>query len=104
VLVLSQFAGSASELDNSVIVNPHEIESVAVALKRALEMPLMERRERHATMLQRLMDWDIDTWAESYLSALVKSHSRRAGFDGIRSLFGMMSEQRPLPTEGSFPT
>jgi trehalose 6-phosphate synthase len=103
VLVLSQFAGSASELDNAVIVNPHEIESVAVALKRALEMPLTERRERHATMLQRLTDWDIDTWAESYLSALVKSHSKRAGFDGIRSLFGMMSEQRSLPAQGLFP-
>jgi trehalose 6-phosphate synthase len=104
VLVLSQFAGSASEFDNALTVNPHEIESVAVALKRALEMPLPERRKRHATMLQRLMDWDIDTWAENYLSALIASHSRRGGFDGIRSLFGMMSEQRSLPTQGLFRT
>jgi trehalose 6-phosphate synthase len=112
VLVLSQFAGSASELDNALIVNPHEIDSVAVALKRALEMPLPERRERHATMLKRLMDWDIDTWAESYLSALVKSPPRRGGFDDIRLL--RASAQNAAPTKlvpgkrknfsGPFPT
>src|SRR5271166_3025273 len=47
VLVLSQFAGAAKELDRALIVNPHETDAVASALKRALEMPLAERRERH---------------------------------------------------------
>ena len=51
VLVLSQFAGAAKELDRALIVNPHETDAVAAALKRALEMPLDERRERHAPML-----------------------------------------------------
>jgi trehalose 6-phosphate synthase len=64
VLVLSQFAGAANELDGALIVNPHETDEVAAALKRALEMSLPERRERHATMFRRLMDWDIETWAE----------------------------------------
>ena len=40
VLVLSQFAGAAKELDGALIVNPHETDAVAAALKRALEMPL----------------------------------------------------------------
>jgi len=35
VLVLSQFAGAAKELDRALIVNPHEIDAVASALKRA---------------------------------------------------------------------
>jgi trehalose 6-phosphate synthase len=64
VLVLSQFAGAAYELDRALIVNPHETDAVAVALKSALELALPERRERHATMLRRLMDWDIEAWAE----------------------------------------
>ena len=68
VLVLSQFAGAANELDRALIVNPHEIDGVAAALKRALEMPLPERRERHATTLERLLDWDIENWAERYLA------------------------------------
>ena len=54
VLVLSQFAGAAKELDGALIVNPHETDAVAAALKRALEMPLEERRERHAPMLEHL--------------------------------------------------
>jgi trehalose 6-phosphate synthase len=104
VLVLSQFAGAASELDRALIVNPHETDAVAVALKRALEMPLPERRERHATMLRRLMDWDIETWAENYVSALVESHSRRGVLDGVRSLFGMLSKQRSFAMQGSLAT
>src|ERR1700684_1025897 len=46
VLVLSQFAGAAKELDGALIVNPHETDAVAGALQRALGMPLEARRER----------------------------------------------------------
>jgi trehalose 6-phosphate synthase len=99
VLVLSQFAGAARELDRALIVNPHETEGVAVALKRALEMPLAERGERHAKMLRRLMDWDIEDWAESYLSALVESCSGRGILDGIRSFFGTFGEQRSVAAQ-----
>jgi len=99
VLVLSQFAGAANDLDRAPIVNPHEIDGVAVALKRALEMPQPERRERHATMLGRLLDWDIENWAESYLSALVESHSGRGILDGVRSFFGMFGEQRSVAAQ-----
>ena len=35
VLILSQFAGAAAELGGALIVNPHESEAVAAALKRA---------------------------------------------------------------------
>jgi trehalose 6-phosphate synthase len=104
VLVLSQFAGAAAELDRALIVNPHETDAVAIALQRALEMALSERRERHATRLRRLMEWDIETWAEDYVAALVESHSGRGVLDGIRSLFGMLSEQRPFATQGSLAT
>ena len=61
VLVLSQFAGAAKELTGALIVNPHETDAVAAALKRALEMPLEERRERHAPMLRHLMENDVRT-------------------------------------------
>jgi trehalose 6-phosphate synthase len=99
VLVLSQFAGAANELDRALIVNPHETDGVAAALKRALEMPQEERRERHAALLARLLDWDIENWAESYLSALVESHSGRGILKDIRSFFGMFGEQRPVAAQ-----
>ena len=69
VLVLSEFAGAARELEQALIVNPHETDAVASALKRALEMPVDERRERHAPMLAHLQANDITKWAEDYLSA-----------------------------------
>jgi trehalose 6-phosphate synthase len=104
VLVLSQFAGAANELDRALIVNPHETEAVAIALKRALEMALPERCERHATMLPRLMDWDIETWAENYVSALVESHPGGGLLDSIRSSFGILNGQRSFATQGSLAT
>jgi trehalose 6-phosphate synthase len=96
VLVLSQFAGAASELDHALIVNPHETDGVAAALKRALEMPLDERRERHAPMLAHLLRNDIQKWARSYLAALVNGSPARRLIEGIRSLFKPTAEQPPF--------
>ncbi|MFG1461621.1 alpha,alpha-trehalose-phosphate synthase (UDP-forming) [Xanthobacter sp. DSM 24535] len=71
VLVLSQFAGAAAELSGgALMVNPHETEGMALALRRALDMPLEERRERHARMMAVLTRHDIDSWAQSFLEAL----------------------------------
>ena len=96
VLVLSQFAGAAKELDQALIVNPHETDAVAAALKRALEMPLEERRERHAPMLADLLEYDIKKWAEDYLSTLVEGAPGRRLLEGIRALFGVSSLNGPL--------
>lgn len=72
VLLLSQFAGAAAELSGgALMVNPHETEGMAAALKRALEMPLDERRERHQRMMAVLSRNDIDQWAGNFLDALV---------------------------------
>lgn len=71
VLLLSQFAGAAAELaTGALMVNPHDTESLAATLRRALEMPLGERRERHARMMRVLEARDIDRWAEDFLAAL----------------------------------
>ncbi|MBV9288487.1 MAG: alpha,alpha-trehalose-phosphate synthase (UDP-forming) [Hyphomicrobiales bacterium] len=96
VLLLSAFAGAANELDQALIVNPHETDAVAAALKRALEMPLEERRARHAPMLTHLLSNDIQRWARSYLSALINGSPARRLIDGIRSLFKPMAEQSPF--------
>jgi trehalose 6-phosphate synthase len=96
VLVLSQFAGAAKELDRALIVNPHETDAVASALKRALEMPLAERRERHGPMLAHLLENDIRKWAEDYLAELLEGAPARNMLAGIRALFGVSSEQAPF--------
>jgi trehalose 6-phosphate synthase len=87
VLILSQFAGAAAELTGALIVNPHEVEGVAAAIKRALEMPLQERRERHEPMLRHLMEHNVEHWAEEYLSALAETRQKPGLLSGLRALF-----------------
>jgi trehalose 6-phosphate synthase len=91
VLILSQFAGAAAELDQALIINPHETEGVAAALKRALEMPLAERRRRQEAMFAHLADNDIERWARTYLSTLADTRQRPGLFDGLRTLFGSLA-------------
>jgi trehalose 6-phosphate synthase len=96
VLVLSQFAGAAKELDRALIVNPHETDAVVWALKRALAMPLVERRERHGPMLAHLLENDIRKWAEDYLAALLEGAPARNLLADIRAVFGVSSDQAPF--------
>jgi len=97
VLILSQFAGAAAELTGALIVNPHEAEGVAAAIKRALEMPLDERRERHAPMLEHLLTHNVEHWAEDYLSALAETRQRPGLLAGLRALFSPAAPASSAP-------
>ena len=70
VLVLSQFAGAAAELGAALLVNPNDPESVAVALYRALSMPLAERKSRHKELFEALKRHDISRWGDRFISTL----------------------------------
>lgn len=70
VLVLSEFAGAAIELKDSVLVNPHDTDGVKNALHRALTMPAEESRKRMKALRRQVMAYDVDRWARSFLDAL----------------------------------
>lgn len=70
VLVLSQFAGAAQELDAALIVNPFDTDGVAEAIETALSMPLEERKERWRTMMDRLRRQDITAWRERFVATV----------------------------------
>ncbi|MHA1599397.1 MAG: alpha,alpha-trehalose-phosphate synthase (UDP-forming) [Alphaproteobacteria bacterium] len=70
VLVLSRFAGAAEELNNALIVNPYDVEDVADAIRRALIMPVEERRERWQGMFEWLQRHNIVAWQRSFMEAL----------------------------------
>jgi trehalose 6-phosphate synthase len=89
VLILSQFAGAAAELDGALTINPHEVEGVAAAIKRALEMPLEERRERHGPMLAHLLDHSVEQWSDNFLSTLGETRQRPSLIEGLRAMFGV---------------
>ena len=77
VLILSRFAGAAVDGKRALLVNPYDAESVAVALAQALVMPLDERRERHAALMQGILENNVDKWQREFLDAL-RSEDRTA--------------------------
>jgi trehalose 6-phosphate synthase len=79
VLILSRFAGAAEECRDALLVNPYDSESVAAAIQHALEMPLSERRERHARTMANLSQNGSDVWGDRFLDSL--QHLEVAGSD-----------------------
>lgn len=95
VLILSQFAGAAGELRESLIVNPYDLEETADALNIALTMPLIEQRERMRALRNLVRDFNIYRWAGRMLldGATVRHRARvrerifnyRSGMSGSSS-------------------
>jgi trehalose 6-phosphate synthase len=70
VLILSEFAGAAAQLqDGALLVNPHDIEGMADALKAAFDLGEEERRCRMEGMRETLSTQDIFWWVDYYLQA-----------------------------------
>jgi trehalose 6-phosphate synthase len=70
VLILSKFTGAAVELSDAVIVNPYDIDGVADAIHRGLEMGFGERRMRMQRMRKQVMEHNVYRWAASVLGDL----------------------------------
>jgi trehalose 6-phosphate synthase len=70
VLILSRFTGASRELREALLVNPYDIEDMAAAIHRAVQMPKEEQRERMARMRSQVREHNIYRWAALLLSEL----------------------------------
>ena len=70
VLILSEFAGAASFLDEAVQVNPYDIDGIAEAIRQALDMPEREQKRRMKRLRKEVAALDVHRWADDYLTAL----------------------------------
>jgi trehalose 6-phosphate synthase len=70
VLILSRFTGACRELRDALLVNPYDIEDTAEAIRRAVEMPAEEQRERMARMRSQVREHNVYRWAALLLSEL----------------------------------
>ena len=70
VLVLSKFAGAAQELDAALLVDPQDIEGMALRIAAGLAMPLEERRARWQHMMDALLRRSIHAWFADFMRAL----------------------------------
>ncbi len=69
VLVLSELAGAAEELQEALLVNPFDIDAVAEALYRSLTMPPDEREARMTALRDRVRENSVDVWVTRFLRA-----------------------------------
>ncbi|MEO5965513.1 MAG: bifunctional alpha,alpha-trehalose-phosphate synthase (UDP-forming)/trehalose-phosphatase [Candidatus Limnocylindrales bacterium] len=78
VLLLSEFAGAAGEMGEAIRINPYDEAGTADALDRALTMPLDERLERQAALLNRVRRNSVAAWAERSIDDIARQSRHRA--------------------------
>ena len=71
VLILSRFAGAATQLTGAILVNPYSAEDLADAIKSALAMPLHERKSRWQQMFENIRTEDVTWWRRRFTDALM---------------------------------
>jgi trehalose 6-phosphate synthase len=76
VLILSRFAGAANELDAALLVDPHDVDNMALQIASALAMSIEERRERWQQMVTKLKRGSLQNWFSAFLNTL--SEARRS--------------------------
>lgn len=77
VLILSEMAGSAKEMSEALIINPNNTSEIADAIHQAITMTEEEQLQRNKTLKERLKRYDIDKWANDFLSSLKKQSQKR---------------------------
>ena len=69
VLILSELAGAAEELQEALIVNPFHGDAVVEAIQRALSMPEQERHARMSALRARVRARDVHAWVSNFMDA-----------------------------------
>jgi trehalose 6-phosphate synthase len=70
VLVLSEYAGAAKELDSAMLINPYDVDDIARKTAQSLAMPLDERRVRWEAMMEKLRATSVHAWFSNFVKAL----------------------------------
>ncbi|WP_422079625.1 bifunctional alpha,alpha-trehalose-phosphate synthase (UDP-forming)/trehalose-phosphatase [Ulvibacterium sp.] len=79
VLILSEMAGSANEMNESLLINPNNFEQIADTLYTAINMPKEEQQARNQVLQKRLERYNVEKWANSFMSSLRAQKNRDAG-------------------------
>ncbi len=70
VLILSELAGAAQELQEALIVNPNNRVQMANAIRKGLEMGKEERQKRLKLMQSRMRNYNVVRWAQDFIEGL----------------------------------
>jgi trehalose-6-phosphate synthase len=80
VLILSPYTGAARELDHAIQVSPYDVERSANAIRRALDMPPLERSERMRSLREVVAARNIYDWASKIFRDVKRLHLVPGGF------------------------
>ncbi len=83
VLVLSEMAGAANELTDALIINPNDPQEIAEKIKEGLEMPEKEQCSRIEKMQKRIAHYDVNAWADDFMSGLTNIKIKQKHFQEI---------------------
>lgn len=70
ILILSKNAGAAHQLQQAILVDPTNNDSMIEGLYQALTMTKQQREQRHQSLLKGIYETDIDTWRAHFLADL----------------------------------
>ncbi|MEM8999239.1 MAG: bifunctional alpha,alpha-trehalose-phosphate synthase (UDP-forming)/trehalose-phosphatase [Bacteroidota bacterium] len=70
VLILSEMAGSAYEMNEALLINPNNFEEQADTLKQAITMAKEEQMARNMFLQDRLKRYNVEVWANEFMHAL----------------------------------
>ena len=85
VLLLSEFAGAASEMSEALLVNPHDVDAMSRTMAGALRMTKAERERRFRPMRARLFEHDVHKWTARILQDLRAATSQEGASGRPRS-------------------
>lgn len=80
VLILSEMAGSAYEMNEALLINPNNFEQQADTLKRAFNMPMEEQVSRNTFLQKRLERYNVEVWANEFMNALKENRDLGQAF------------------------
>lgn len=70
VLILSEMAGAAIELQDAITINPNDAIEIEEAILEALTMPESEKEERLRKMQERISRQNVKKWANDFVEEL----------------------------------
>lgn len=78
VLILSEMAGAAIELQDAITINPNDAVEIEQAIVEALSMPEEEKKERLRKMQERISTQNVKKWANDFVKELqsIKTQNR----------------------------
>jgi trehalose 6-phosphate synthase/phosphatase len=80
VLILSEMAGSANEMNESLLINPNNFEQIADAIHQAINMPFEEQKERNGILQKRLARYNVEKWANDFMTSLKNQKEKSHAF------------------------